>query len=89
MKLRVKDNALDHAGKFEYFTIEPPVTCYEPYLNRNSLEISPFIYKLLVLTKTDERLMNPWIMTIRIHQPFIVVTSVSDPIVTKIESGIN
>ena len=47
MKLRVKDNALDHGRKFEYFTIEPPVTRYEPYLNRNSLENSPFIYKLL------------------------------------------
>ena len=47
MKLRVKDNALDRAGKFDYFTIEPPVACYEPYLNRNSLENSPFIYKLL------------------------------------------
>ena len=42
MKLRIKDNALDHAEKFEYFTIESPVACYEPYLNRNSLESSSF-----------------------------------------------
>ena len=55
MKLRVKDNALDHAGKFEYFTIEPPVACYEPYLNRNSLETSPFIYKLLAITDTFKK----------------------------------
>ena len=55
MKLRVKDNALDHAGKFEHFTIEPPVACYEPYLNRNSLETSPFIYKLLAITDTFKK----------------------------------
>ena len=42
MRLRVKDNALDHAGKFGYFTIEPPVACCDPYLNRNSIESSPF-----------------------------------------------
>ena len=42
MRLRVKDNALDHAEKFGYFTIEPPVACCDPYLNRNSIESSPF-----------------------------------------------
>ena len=42
MKLRVKGNVLDHAGKFEYSTIEPPLACFEPYLNRNSLESSSF-----------------------------------------------
>ena len=29
MKLRVENNRLGHAGKFEYFAIEPPVASYE------------------------------------------------------------
>ena len=35
------------------------------------------------------RIQEYWIMTIRFYQLFIVVTSVSDPTVTKIESCIN
>ena len=50
MKLIVKNNELNHAGKFENFTIEPPVACYKPYLNRNSIAVSPFIHNLLAST---------------------------------------
>ena len=43
-----------------------------------------------MLLKMDQgRTWEYWIMTIRIRQPFIVVASVSDPTVTKIESFIN
>ena len=42
MKLRVKNNAVDHVRKCECFAIEPPAVCYKPYLNRNKTESSVF-----------------------------------------------
>ena len=38
MTLGVKDNGLNHAGKIVYFTIKLPNACYEPCLNKNSIE---------------------------------------------------